>query len=127
MSERIDLHRIQDLGDGVGVARSNAIRDVNLLSVATEYRKETSRRYIQLSESEIGDRFAQDSRIAVSRKYDGEAVFVFYEASKKPNIFAFNAPSGQARLGFECLNEAARKLAQGNIEKALNNSWKKML
>lgn len=119
MSDRVDIHRMQDLGGGVHVATSNAVKDVTLMGVATEYRREVSRAYIQLSEEEIADRFAADKAFAISRKYDGEAVFIYFEDGQTPEAFAFNAPSGRCRYGQPPLTAIAEKLKAAGVKRAL--------
>lgn len=119
MSERLDLHRLQDLGGGIQIARSNAVKDVTLMAIATEYRRDVSRAYLQLTEAEIDGRFSNERTYAVSRKYDGEAVFLYFDHADEPRIFAFNAPSGRLRLGLRALQDLADKLSRAGVRKAL--------
>lgn len=118
MSDRIDIHRLQDLGGGVAIARSNAVKDVTLLTVATDYRRDISRAYIQLTEKEILERFPADQKLAVSRKYDGEAVFIYFDETEA-QVFAFNAPSGRLRVGLKPLLEIGEKLKAAGVQRAL--------
>lgn len=118
-SERIDHARLQSFGQGYAIARSNALKDVAMLAVATEYRREISRRYLQIPASEISMRFTGEGRVAASCKYDGEAVFLGFHADEEPQAFAFNAPSGRVRIGLPCLDELARKLSEAGVQKAL--------
>lgn len=118
-SERIDVHRLQDLGEGIKIARSNAVKDVTLMSIATQYRRDVSRAYIQLSEEDIEARFPEERQYAISRKYNGEAVFIYFDDSEDVQAFAFNAPSGRLRVGLKALDELVDCFKKANISKAL--------
>jgi hypothetical protein len=95
------------------------VTDRTLLEVAERYETEVSNRMIAIKPSDLPARYGPDSRVLETTKYDGEGVFVYYEAGRDPDIFTFNAPSGRARVGLPCLKELAASLASRGTKKTL--------
>ncbi|MGB0579521.1 MAG: hypothetical protein ACPGVU_07450 [Limisphaerales bacterium] len=114
-----DETRLQKKVGKYQFAKSNALTDTTLLAHASEYRTNVSRKYIQLSAGDIKERFNSNDEVCVSTKYDGEGVFLFYNAEEDGPPFLYNAPSGRIRIGLKCLDVAAEKLQQAGIKKAL--------
>ena len=90
-----------------------------LLEVAENYEVEVSNRFIGIKPSDLPARFGADSRALAMTKYDGEGVFVYFEAGRSPEIFTFNAPSGRVRVGLPCLRELAANLKARGTKKVL--------
>lgn len=100
------------------LAQVNGVIDQTLMSVATEYRTVISRKYQNLPQSMVRQTFADESPVHCSVKYDGEQVFVYFEAEKNLCI-AFNAPSGRCRIGLPYLKALDEHLRKQQINKAL--------
>jgi hypothetical protein len=108
--------KLQDKGHGYQFAPAGAVADQTLLAVATAYKTGVSRKYKTLPARLIPQTFAQSKQVAVSKKYDGEGVFLYFEAGEACLI---NAPSGRCRLGLPCIQEAAEALKKAGVSKAL--------
>lgn len=107
-----------DKGGGLRVAMSGGIADATLLGVATAFRNTVTRKFRMLPARHIAQTLAGDGSAIASVKYDGEGVFVFFDAERDLCI-AFNAPSGKARIGLPCTEEAKRLLSAGGHRRAL--------
>lgn len=115
----IDLARLtKKSGDYVFGPRA-AITDRVLMEVAEQYEIEVSNRFIAIKPADLPARYGPDSRVLETTKYDGEGVFVYFEAGRTPEIFTFNAPSGRARVGLPCLKELAANLKSRGLKKAM--------
>jgi hypothetical protein len=115
----IDLTRLTRKSGDYAFAPRAAISDRVLLEVAEQYETEVSNRFIAIKPADLPARYGPDSRVLATTKYDGEGVFVYYEAGRSPDIFTFNAPSGRARVGLPCLKELAANLKALGTKKAL--------
>ena len=101
-------------------ATSGAVTDKVLLDVAAQYDMQLKPKFLSVSAKEVAKRFAGDEKLLETTKYDGEGVFIYFEAEKNPfQIFAFSAPSGRVRLGFPALDALARQLAKQKVKRAL--------
>lgn len=100
------------------LAQVNGVSDQTLMSVATEYRTSISRKYQNLPQSMMGQTFSDESPVHCSVKYDGEQVFVYFDA-EKDLCFAFNAPSGRCRTGLPYLKDLDKQLRAQQVDKAL--------
>ena len=89
------------------------------MEVAEQYDVEVSNRFIAIKPADLPSRYGPDSRVLETTKYDGEGVFIYFEAGRSPEIFTFNAPSGRARVGLPCLKELAANLKARGTKKAL--------
>lgn len=93
--------------------------DRTLLEVAEGYETEISNRMIAIKPADLAARYSAESRVLETTKYDGEGVFVYFEAGRTPEIFTFNAPSGRVRVGLPCLKELAASLRARGTKKIL--------
>ncbi len=115
----IDLNRLTKKSGDYAFGPRGAVTDRILLEVAENYETEVSNRFIAIKPSDLPARYGPDSRVLETTKYDGEGVFVYYEAGRSPDIFTFNAPSGRARVGLPCLRELAANLKARGTKKGL--------
>src|SRR6185295_13699135 len=76
-------------------------------------------RFIGIKPADLSVRYGPDSRVLATTKYDGEGVFVYFEAGRDIEIFTFNAPSGRVRVGLPCLKELAASLKARGTKKVL--------
>lgn len=117
---RLALPRFVPKTPAYHLCRSNGVTDGTLLTTATEYRTNVSRRYQQLSLHELTTKFVNTDEVVASLKYDGEGVFVYYNSEDPaPKSFVFNAPSGRCRFGHAALAELENKLQAAGVKKAL--------
>lgn len=100
-------------------ASSGAVTDKVLLDVAAQYDAQLKPKFLSVSSKEVDRRFSGDERLLETTKYDGEGVFVYFEAGKSPECFAFSAPSGRVRIGLPALDALAKSLAKQKVKKAL--------
>lgn len=103
-------------------ATSGAVTDKVLLDVASAYHAQIGPRFESILQRDIARRFPEGGaeRVLETTKYDGEGVFVYFEAARADfPCFAFNAPSGRARAGLPCLLELREKLVAAGVTKAL--------
>jgi len=110
--------KFTDKGNGFQLAASEGVTDTTLLGIATDYRTNVSRKYKTLPARLLEQSFDEVNQVFASVKYDGEAVFVFFD-DKEDICTAFNAPSGRARIGLKCLKEFAAKLKKAGVKKGL--------
>src|SRR5688572_4331672 len=115
----IDLSRLTKKSGDYSFGPRAAVTDRVLMEVAEQYETEVSNRFIGIKPADLPARYGSDSRVLATTKYDGEGVFVYYEAGRTPDIFTFNAPSGRARVGLPCLKELAANLKARGVKKAL--------
>ncbi len=115
----IDLARLTRKSGDYFFGPRAAVTDRVLMEVAEHYETEVSNRFIGIKPSDLAARYSTDSRVLATTKYDGEGVFVYFEAGRSPEIFTFNSPSGRARVGLPCLLELASKLKERGTRKAL--------
>jgi hypothetical protein len=115
----IDISRLANKSGDYSFAPRGAVTDRVLLEVAEQYETEVSNRFIAIKPADLSVRYAADSRVLETTKYDGEGVFVYFEAACTPEVFAFNAPSGRVRVGLPCLKELAAGLKARGTRKAL--------
>jgi hypothetical protein len=115
----IDLSRLTKKCGDYAFGPRAAVTDRVLMEVAENYDTEVSNRFIAIKPADLPARYSPDSRVLETTKYDGEGVFVYYEAGRNPEIFTFNAPSGRARVGLPCLKELAANLKTRGTRKAL--------
>lgn len=96
------------------------VTDKVLLEVAGQYQNSISQKFLTASAKELASRYSGDEKVLVTTKYDGEGVFVYFEAGRKPfDIFAFNTPSGRVRLGLPALAALATHLTKKKVKRAL--------
>lgn len=107
-----------DKGNGLRVAMSGGIADATLMGVATAFRTDVTRKYRMLPARHMAQTFSGAATVIASIKYDGEGVYVYYDAEKDLCV-AFNAPSGKARVGLPCTEHARRVLAARGHRRAL--------
>lgn len=107
-----------DKGNGLRVAMSGGIADTTLMAVASAFRNSVTRKYRMLSAKHIAQTFGDEPEVLPSIKYDGEGVFVYFDAEKELCV-ALNAPSGKARVGLPCTEEAKRILLGRGHTRAL--------
>ena len=87
---KLDSARLIPKSAGYSIASSNGVLDATLLSIASEYRTNISRKYITLPLREVAQKFVNaTNNVLVSTKEDGEAVFVYFDTSEETKIFAF--------------------------------------
>jgi hypothetical protein len=115
----IDLARLTQKSGDYAFGPRAAVTDLTLMEIAEQYETEISNRMLAIKSSELPVRYGPDSRVLETTKYDGEGVFVYYEAGRTPEIFTFNAPSGRVRVGLPCLREFAASLKARGTRKAL--------
>lgn len=115
----IDLTRLTKKSSDYAFGPRAAVTDRVLLEVAENYEVEVSNRFIGIKPADLPSRYGPDSRVLATTKYDGEGVFVYFEAGRTPDIFTFNAPSGRVRVGLPCLKELAADLKARGTKKVL--------
>ncbi|HWB03884.1 MAG TPA: hypothetical protein VG796_12730 [Verrucomicrobiales bacterium] len=115
----IDTTRLTNKSGDYSFAPRGGVTDRVLMEVAEQYETEVSNRFIGIKPADLAARYGTDSRVLETTKYDGEGVFVYYEAGRDINIFTFNAPSGRVRVGLPCLQEFAVRLKECGTKKAL--------
>src|SRR6185369_9285356 len=115
----IDLTRLTKKSGDYSFAPRAAVTDRVLMEVAEQYETEVSNRFIGIKPPDLVSRYGPDSRVLQTTKYDGEGVFVYFEAGRSPEIFTFNAPSGRVRVGLPCLGELAANFKARGTKKAL--------
>lgn len=115
----IDLSRLTLKCGDYRFAPRAAVTDRVLLEVAGAYETEVSNRFIAIKPADLPQRYSADSRVLATIKYDGEGVFVYFEAGRDPDIFTFNTPSGRVRVGLPCLAELGARLRDRGVKKAL--------
>ena len=115
----IDLARLTKKSGDYAFGPRNAVTDRVLLEVAENYETEVSNRFIGIKPADLPARYGTDSRVLATTKYDGEGVFVYFEANRDLEIFTFNAPSGRVRVGLPCLQELAASLKARGTKKVL--------
>jgi hypothetical protein len=115
----IDHARLTRKSGDYSFGPRGAVTDLTLLEIAEKYETEVSNRMIAIKAADLPARYGPDSRVIETTKYDGEGVFVYYEAGRAPEIFTFNAPSGRVRVGLPCLGELAANLKARGTKKAL--------
>jgi hypothetical protein len=96
-----------------------AVTDRVLMEVAEHYEVEVSNRFIGIKPADLPARYSADSRVLATTKYDGEGVFIYFEAGRDPEIFTFNAPSGRVRVGLPCLQKLGTRLKERGTRKCL--------
>jgi hypothetical protein len=101
---------------GYAFAKSGAVTDTVLMSVAAQYEQSVIRKMTMLPEAKASTQFSGTALVMVSEKYDGEGVFIYFEKNKE--LFCFNAPSGRARYGFNALTALGSRLEK-SVDKAL--------
>lgn len=115
----IDSTRLTRKSGDYAFAPRGAVTDRVLMEVAENYETEVSNRFLAINPADLPARYGPDTRVLETTKYDGEGVFVYFEAGRNPEIFAFNAPSGRVRIGLPCLREQAEKLKARGVRKVL--------
>ncbi len=115
----IDTARLTQKSGNYSFGPRAAVTDRVLLEVAENYEIEVSNRFVAIKPADLPARYGADSRVLATTKYDGEGVFIYYEAGRTPDIFTFNAPSGRVRVGLPCLAELAANLKARGTKKAL--------
>ncbi len=115
----IDLARLTKKSGDYYFGPRAAVTDRVLMEVAENYETEVSNRFIGIQPSELTARYRPDSRVLATTKYDGEGVFIYFEAGQNPAIFTFNAPSGRVRVGLPCLQELGAHLQARGTKKVL--------
>lgn len=116
----LDESKLLAKGGDYRFAASGAVTDKVLLDVAAQYDIQLKPKFLAVPPREVSKRFAGDEKVLATTKYDGEGLFVYYEAGKKPfEIFAFSAPSGRARVGLPALAALGASLKKKKVKKAL--------
>jgi len=103
----IDKSRLTKKSGDYSFAPRGAVTDRVLMEIAEQYETEVSNRFIGIKPADLPVRYGPDSRVLETTKYDGEGVFVYFEAGRDIEAFTFNAPSGRVRVGLPCLKELA--------------------
>ncbi|MEW6158536.1 MAG: hypothetical protein AB1813_13970, partial [Verrucomicrobiota bacterium] len=115
----IDTARLIKKSGDYAFAPRGAVTDRVLLEVAEQYETEVTNRFVAIKPSDLALRYGPESRVLETTKYDGEGVFIYFEAGKPVEIFAFNAPSGRVRVGLPCLKELLTRLKARGTKKTL--------
>jgi hypothetical protein len=115
----IDLNRLTRKSGAYAFAPRGAVTDRVLMEVAEKYETEVTNRFVAIKPSDLTSRYSAESRVLETTKYDGEGVFVYFEAGRDPEIFTFNAPSGRVRVGLPCLLELGAQLKAQGIKRTL--------
>jgi hypothetical protein len=113
----LDLPKLLPKPGGSRFAPSGAVTDKILLEIASQYETAVSRKMTAIKPEELPRRFPGTEPVLETTKYDGEGVFVYYEAGME--AFAFNAYSGRVRVGLPALVEVQQQLKKQNVRKAL--------
>jgi hypothetical protein len=116
----IDESKLIRKASGYQLAPRGGITDKVLLEVAGQYQNSISQKFLTASAKDLAARYAGDEKLLVTTKYDGEGVFIYFEAGRKPfDIFAFNTPSGRVRVGLPALQTLAVHLTKKKVQRAL--------
>jgi ATP dependent DNA ligase C terminal region len=115
----IDSSRLIQKTPQYAISSSNAVTDLVLMEVATQYQTQIAGKMTALKPDDLPRRYATDDHVLAMLKYDGEGVFVYVEATKSPRAFAFNAPSGRVRVGVPAVDDLADRLVGLGVKKAL--------
>ncbi|HTD88269.1 MAG TPA: hypothetical protein VK850_16975, partial [Candidatus Binatia bacterium] len=115
----IDTSRLTRKSGDYSFAPRAGVTDRVLLEVAERYETEVSNRFVAIKPSDLPTRYGPESRVLETTKYDGEGVFIYFEAGRPIEAFTFNAPSGRVRVGLPCLKEIAAQLKARGTKKAL--------
>ena len=113
----IDTSKLVPRPGGSRFATSGAVTDKILLDIATQYETNVSSKMTAIKPEEFPRRFAGTESVLETNKYDGEGVFVYYEAGA--DAFAFNAHSGRVRVGLPVLVELQKHLKKQGVRKVL--------
>ncbi|MDX2111927.1 MAG: hypothetical protein SFY80_16990 [Verrucomicrobiota bacterium] len=113
----LDEAKLQIRAGRYRMATAGAVTDQTLMAVATEYENTVSRKIVSLVPDDLARRFPGNEPVLATLKYDGEGVFVYFEAGKF--CFCFNAPSGRMRLGFPALDWLEKKLTAQGVRRCL--------
>ena len=114
----INSSRLIEKGNGFQFAPSGGISDTTLLTIASQFRTNISRKYKTSPAKSLSKLYSPEETTHASVKYDGEGVFVYYD-NEKNECFAFNSPSGRTRKGLPCLQKTKEKLEKAGVRKAL--------
>jgi hypothetical protein len=116
----LDETRLTRKSTSYAISTSGAINDRVLMEVANQYQNQVAGRMQALAPQDLARRYAGDEPVLETTKYDGEGVFVYFEARRKPyEIVAFNAPSGRARVGLPALQHLAEELHRQGVKRSL--------
>ncbi len=113
-TDLLERARIEIKLGAYGVAPATALSDPSLLPRVQEYRRLASARMLPLEPDDIPQKIPA-ANYHVSRKVDGEFNVLVY---RDRQAFALN-PGGTVRLGLPWQDEAARMLAEANVDEAL--------
>ncbi|HRI15342.1 MAG TPA: hypothetical protein PLX89_20295 [Verrucomicrobiota bacterium] len=116
----IDSNKLISKGGLYQIAPGGGITDPVLLEVAGQYQAQIRQKFLAVPAKELAQRFAGEERLLQTIKYDGEGVFIYFEAGKQPfEVFAFNAPSGRVRVGLPALQSFGAHLKALKVKRAL--------
>jgi ATP-dependent DNA ligase len=93
------------------IGKATNLSDPSLQATAVDYKRRLSGAMRAVSGQDVG-RVPAGKGTFVSRKYDGEFALVFFDGE---NIVSLH-PSGTARTGLPCLDEAARLLTKAKVK-----------
>jgi ATP-dependent DNA ligase len=110
----LDKSRLEvRLGD-FAIGSATALSDPRLLTRVQDYRRMLAARMVPLDSDEIRQRLAT-SDYHVSKKVDGEFDVLFYDGD---DTLLLN-PGGTVRIGLPVLKEAAKRLRQAGVKRAM--------
>jgi hypothetical protein len=116
----IDATRLIQKTASYAISTSGAVTDPVLMEVATQYQTNVAGKMIALKPEDLPKRYTGSDALLAMVKYDGEGVFVYFDASRdSQRAFAFNAPSGRVRVGVPAVDALGAHLAGQGIKKAL--------
>ncbi|MGA0198318.1 MAG: hypothetical protein ACO3NK_04190 [Prochlorotrichaceae cyanobacterium] len=116
-TEKIDRSKLVTKLNDYQIATSQAVLDVVLMGIASDYESSVSRKMISLNANQLDRRFPTTEPILETTKFDGEGIFIYFERGSQ--IFAFNAPSGRVRVGLPALKALEEHLLRTNLQKGL--------
>lgn len=96
------------------IGKATNLADPSLQPIAQDYKRKLSGSMRAVSGQDIS-RIPEGKGTFVSRKYDGEFALIFFDGE---NIISLH-PSGTARSGLPCLEEAAAKLKKAKVKSCI--------
>ena len=115
--DKIDRSKLVSKVNDYQIATSQAVLDIVLLGIASDYESTVSRKMISLNANQLDRRFPTTEPILETTKFDGEGIFIYFERGSE--IFAFNAPSGRVRVGLPALKALEKHLLTQDLQKGL--------
>ncbi|HKX84693.1 MAG TPA: hypothetical protein VJL58_10775, partial [Pyrinomonadaceae bacterium] len=96
------------------IGKASNLSDPSLQATAIDYKRRLSGAMRAVSGQDVG-RVPAGKGTFVSRKYDGEFALIFFDGENTVSLH----PSGTARTGLPCLDEAAKLLTKAKVKSCI--------